>query len=354
MVLRLIVVALVVFFVWRFIRGLGWRQVLLRLGEANSRDVALATGCLVVRFALIYFRWSTVLRILKLPISHFVTATALMTGVLLNHVTPTARVLGGVVRARGLARIYRTSFADIYGTILVEQLGNQLIQTALMWVTAVPLAWRLGWHRAASLIALAPLLLVLVFVALRFRKSSVFKTPWSSLMARALDRQFQRLGPIAVGGRRIAEIFALAIRDTGLQTRLALCSIGIVVSNALALWLVLDSLGTQIPFLYAFAIVSLGLTAGLLTGTPGGLATTEAAMIALLVALGVPEIDATAGVLLYRGLHYAIVLTLGGASAIVFELIVARSPSRVRSERDAAAAPDNSPPVPRSDADRVV
>ncbi|MEJ2085251.1 MAG: lysylphosphatidylglycerol synthase transmembrane domain-containing protein [Acidobacteriota bacterium] len=352
-VLRLIVFALVVFFVWRFIRELGWEQVMHRLGEARSGYVVLATGCLMTRFALIYIRWSMVLRILKLPISHFVAATALMTGVLLNHVTPTARVLGGIVRARGLARIYRAPFSDLYASILVEQLGNQVVQAVLMWIAAIPLAWRLGWHRAASLIAITPPLVLLVFVAGRARKGARSRAPWSSLPVRALQRQFQRLGPIAVGGRRIAEIFAVAFRDVGLQTRLALCGVGVVLSNALALWLVLNSLDTQVPFLYVLATVSLGLTAGLLTGTPGGLATTEAALIALLVALGVPEIDATAGVLLYRGLHYAIVLAAGGISAIAFELTVARTPPGIKSEPGAADSRDNSRPAPGSDADRV-
>ena len=79
-------------------------------------------------------------------------------------------------------------------------------------------------------------------------------------------------------------------------------------------------------FLSAFATVSLGLAAGMLTGTPGGFATTEAAMIALLVSLGVSELDAAAGVFLFRGLHYSMVLGVGSVSAVLFESRVMRSP----------------------------
>ena len=248
-----------------------------------------------------------------------------MTGVLLNHVTPTARLLGGLVRARGLAKIYQTSFSSIYATILVEQVGNQLVQTFLMWLSVIPFAWTLGWHRAAVAIALVPPIAAvggLVWRNLRGRPLDI--SQWSSFVGRRLQAQLRNWKPLMVGGRRIAEIFRAAFSDVNLQIRLAVCGIGIVVANVLALWLVLESLGTQVGILYVFATVSLGLAAGLITGTPGGLATTEAAMIALLVALGVEEIDAAAGVILYRGLHYSMVLVVGGISALAFELTVAR------------------------------
>ena len=335
---------MVAFFVWRFIEKLGWDELAQKIGQAQKPYVALAFGCLATRFGLIYYRWSLVLKLLARPMSRFIVWTSLMTGVLLNHVTPTARVLGGIVRARGLSKIYRTSFSSIYATILVEQLGNQLVQTTLLWVAVIPFAWKLGWRRTAIAIGVVPPIIFALWLAWRRLRSPRPRGPqWSALVGRRLKTQLRKLGPIASGGRKIAEIFRTAFGDIRLQWRLAVCGVGIVLSNALALWLVLQSLSTDIGFFYVFATVSLGLAAGMITGTPGGFATTEAAMIALLVAVDVPEIDAAAGVLLYRGLHYAIVLVVGSICAVIFEVTVARR-SRSRGEPAATAHPDNGSP----------
>jgi uncharacterized protein (TIRG00374 family) len=92
---------------------------------------------------------------------------------------------------------------------------------------------------------------------------------------------------------------------------MAATGILIFALNVAAQSLVFESLGTHVPAAAVTAAVALGLAAGLLTGTPGGVATTEAAMVGLYVILGISDVEATAGVLLYRGMHYLLVLTLG-------------------------------------------
>ncbi len=67
-------------------------------------------------------------------------------------------------------------------------------------------------------------------------------------------------------------------------------------------------------------MIGLGGFAGIVTGTPGGVATTEAASIAGYVALGLGRAEAVAGVLLFRGLHYALVLGLGSPCLLYWEL----------------------------------
>jgi uncharacterized membrane protein YbhN (UPF0104 family) len=58
----------------------------------------------------------------------------------------------------------------------------------------------------------------------------------------------------------------------------------------------------------------------MLMGTPGGLGTTEATMVAAYVALGVDRVSAGAATLLFRGLHYALVIAVGGPALVGFEL----------------------------------
>jgi uncharacterized protein (TIRG00374 family) len=118
---------------------------------------------------------------------------------------------------------------------------------------------------------------------------------------------------------------------------MAILGTALFVLNVAAQWLIFSSLGSDVGLLTVAVTVALGIGAGVLTGTPGGVATTEAAMVALYVALGMERVDAAAGVLLYRGLHYVLVLLLGLPSLAFCETVL---PSR-RSRRAATALPDN-------------
>ena len=81
--------------------------------------------------------------------------------------------------------------------------------------------------------------------------------------------------------------------------------------NAAAQWVMFLAMGVPADPFVVIAVVALGTAAGTLTGTPGGIGTTEVAMMASYKLFGVDEILAAAGILLYRGLHYAAVLALG-------------------------------------------
>ena len=100
------------------------------------------------------------------------------------------------------------------------------------------------------------------------------------------------------------------------------------VVNTFAQWLIFRSIGEPVGLLPVVAVVSLGGAAGILTGTPGGVGTTEAAMVAGFVALGMDRVDASAGTLLYRGLHYAVVLAVGLPALAVLELHASRAETR--------------------------
>lgn len=132
-----------------------------------------------------------------------------------------------------------------------------------------------------------------------------------------------------------------------------MAAIGILIFslNVAAQWLIFDSLGTPVRPMAVGAAIALGLAAGLVTGTPGGVATTEAAMVGLYVSFGIDGVEATAGVLLYRGLHYLLVLTLGLPSLVYCGATMRRERGtrNALSEGalpDSATLPVESPPDP--------
>ena len=127
-------------------------------------------------------------------------------------------------------------------------------------------------------------------------------------------------------------VFLHLLRRPALHLRAALLGLLYVAFNVGAQWLVFSALGRPIDLAVAFAGISLGIAAGSLTGTPGGLGTTEAAMVAAFTLLGVDRVDAAAGTLLCRGLHYATVLGLGLPALLVLEFRLPQAPLEAAGE----------------------
>lgn len=92
-----------------------------------------------------------------------------------------------------------------------------------------------------------------------------------------------------------------------------LCSMLLTAAYAAVLYMCLHGLGIGLSPLNAFVVFTLGIAAGTITPTPGGLGGAEAGLFAGLVAYQVPSGDALAAVLLFRMLTYWLPLLPGFA-----------------------------------------
>jgi uncharacterized protein (TIRG00374 family) len=134
------------------------------------------------------------------------------------------------------------------------------------------------------------------------------------------------------GRRSISELEHL-IHEPGLLAFSVVLSLVYVLLNLGAAWMAFRALGGSPSIMSVFLAVSVGVTVGALSGTPGGGLTTEVAMVKCYELLGVETPIALAATLLYRGLHYLLVLVLGGPSLAVLELL------HRRAEPEADSAP---------------
>ncbi len=305
-------------FTWRWAAGLSWRDLGRRMAAADWTLLALALACLVGRYLL----WDRRLAIAteravaarpRLGLGFFV----LFASAALNLITPSARVLGGPLRARYIARSVGRPFAPLYGVILYDQLAHYAVMTSWTGLSLVAVAWILGrpWLGAGALAAFA----LLAYVAFRLA-SKAGQGSLASFFARRAERASGRGGRLYGHGREAAHTLETLIGEPRLRLPAAGLGIGFFLVSALAQWLIFAALGRSENVLVVMAVVALGASAGMLTGTPGGVGTTEAAMVALFGALGVGPGEAAAATLLFRGLHYASVLALGVPSLIVLEL----------------------------------
>jgi uncharacterized protein (TIRG00374 family) len=304
-------VVLILVLAWRLLDQIGWRQLWLRVGEASGTWMVVAATALVARFILLYHRWSLALAAAGFRPTWFRGLASQLAAVLVNHLTPTARLFGGVLRARCVSLQLARPFPQIYATVLVDQISHQVVLGVVTWLSLIAAAVWVGQDGLATGLSLLLALLVIVLVIWRMRARSDQARPIANLVGLEAEKRGKRLGPLFLGGREIFTILRSSFSDVPLQIRMALTGLFVFFLNVAAQSLVFKSLGTPVSPVAITSAIALGLAAGLLTGTPGGVATTEAAMVGLYVAMGVGRVEATAGVLLYRGIHYLLVLALG-------------------------------------------
>lgn len=324
---RPLVVALLfaaLWFTWRLVAKIDWRDLAHRAAAADFPLLGLALACLVGRYLL----WDRRLAIAteravdvrpRIGLPFFV----LFASAALNLITPSARVVGGPLRARYIARAVERPFAPLYGVILYDQLAHYVVMTTWTGLALVAVAWILGrpWLGAGALVAYAVLAVAAFGLISRAGKGSL-----AGFFGRRAEQASEKGGRGGRGhrlyghGREAARTLETLVGERRLRFPAAALGVGFFLVSALAQWLIFAALGRNESPLVVMAVVALGASAGMLTGTPGGVGTTEAAMVALFGALGVGPGEAAAATLLFRGLHYASVLALGVPSLIVLEL----------------------------------
>jgi uncharacterized protein (TIRG00374 family) len=119
--------------------------------------------------------------------------------------------------------------------------------------------------------------------------------------------------------QEVVRTFRRLLSDPGLLLRVVPYGAGVFLFYAGAQWAVFHALGRPVGVAPILICLAIGASFGAFTGTPGGAGTTEAAMIACYVTLGVEQEAAVAGTLLFRGLHYAQILLLGAPALLYFE-----------------------------------
>lgn len=298
------------YLVHRLVSAVGWREVGERLAEADLGIVAVAVVCLVGQLSLWGFRQRlSVRRILETP-PGWTIFLALVATAAANFLLPFARLLGGLLRARYLSRTSAPLAPKrvYYGAVLFDQAVHFLVMGSVTLIGLVGGAAALGRYRLASGLTagLAVGGLGVWWSVRRRTRGGLMR-----FLERRAERQEGFVGKLLAGSETAARVFFELAGSRSLWRRSLTLGVGLFAFVAAAQWTVFRSLGTEVEPLVVLGTVALGLTAGVLLGTPGGLGTAEATMIGLYIAFGVDRVDAASGVLLFRGLQFAVVLGLG-------------------------------------------
>lgn len=303
-----------------WISEIGWQTLSRRLRGADPALAALVAVLLMARWVLWAARWRASLERRRPGSAWWHCLLAILGAAAVNHLTPSFRIFGGLLRGRWLGGRSRHGFTTVYGSVLFDQIVAQTVMGAVAAVAFAILAWQLerfDQMMAGGAVVLALVLLVpLVLARLRRRRLVPERRPESRV-----DSLTQRLGAL---WRRVLEVLRSLeglLRDVRLVVVAVALSLLYAASNWAAAWLAFDALGSPVDPLVVFLAVSLGTLVGALSGTPGGSLTTEAAMVTCYALLGVERELALGATLLYRGLHYLLVVLLGLPSLAVCEAL---------------------------------
>lgn len=322
--LELVLVAAALYLAVQMLSEVGWASLRRRVGQADISLLGLTTALLLARWLLWNVRWRLAMRGIGVFASRARTLFAILAAVALNHLTPSFRIFGGLVRARFVSTAPDAGFAAIYGSVLFDQVINQSVAGALSALAFIGLAWRLGRPNEVLAGALLVTSLILLVPLLHRHLSRRGLLPSTAGEGDLADRVGRRLRPLAERSRDFLASLQRLFANRLLLTRAVFLGLLMSACNLAAAWAAFAALGEPPPLTWIFFSVSLGVMIGALSGTPGGGLTTEAAMVTCYTLLGADRASALSATLLYRGLHYALVVLLGLPALITLETLYRR------------------------------
>jgi uncharacterized protein (TIRG00374 family) len=308
------VTLLAAYFTYRFFTqgDFDWSRLGHRVAEAQAPYIVLGVVLLLLRYILwdLRFRLATRLVVERRtgPVLGFFV---LFASAALNLITPTARVLGGLMRARYFAHAHNRPFGFLYGVVLYDQVAHHTVMSFCTWITLIATAFALG-RNGIGIVTLAALVATaVVLIVWSRRQGASGENPIVRFLARRAERAEGHLQSLYAHGHEAVGVFVRLLTFPALRWQAVVLGVLYFLVNAIAQWALFLAIGAPVDPFVVIAVVSLGTAVGTLSGTPGGIGSTEVAMMASFKLLGVDEVLAAAGTLLYRGLHYAAVLAIG-------------------------------------------
>ncbi len=267
----------------------------------------------LVNYALRMVRWHLYLRELGTRLSWHVDALAYFSGFAL---TATPAKVGEAFRCVMLAN-HQVPYSRSMATSLVERMLDLgvivLLATPLLIVDS-----DYAWFLAVGFLIVA----VITIAIVKTNASTLLgllPRSWSDKLSSSIDA-FDNLLAQARGLLNARVLFYGSVLG------------GVAwAAEGVGLYLILSYLGEPQPLLWTVAIYAVATLVGALTFMPGGLGTTEAALIVLLTASGMDFSIATAATLICRVFTLWFAILLGIVCLLTYELF-GFSPSNVKLE----------------------
>jgi len=303
-----------------------WEGLVKIIKAGDTLLLSLAVLIAVTRFFIWTFKWRSTISSLA-ELSYPRVFAILMTGVLMNQLTPGRDTGGEPIRAYYVSKLTGLAKRKALATIIIDKSGNYIAVSSFIGYSLLFIA--LFIKLPGSVKAFLELLLILLFLiaisAVYVRKNLALPGAPASLL-----RRVYYLAPLSVLRERFPsyagfEAYVMErftefittlkdlIRDRRNIVNNLLLSYLIWFLVFFKTYLILLSFGAEVSMPMVIAVESMSILLGIFSILPGGAGATEIAMIALFTSAGVDVETATAATLVSRGIFYALTLGLGSA-----------------------------------------
>lgn len=260
----------------------GWRAVLAAMVAAGPALLlgllALSLACYLLRF----LRWARYLTLLEAPVPWRANLGVYFAGFALT--TSPGRV-GEMVRSL-LLKAHGVPLPASVAAFFAERASDLL---AVLLIAGCGL-W--AYAPARPVVGVALVALVAALLLTRWTALIVAIERWASGRPQRWARLVVHLCAVVLHFRRCFGVSAIAM---GLG-----CGGLAWLAQGLGFWLLLGALGEPLPLATAIFIYALAMLIGGVSLMPGGLGSSEAALVALLVLNGYPEAAAVSATLICR------------------------------------------------------
>ena len=260
----------------------GWREVVAAVVQVGPLVLIGLLALSLCNYLLRFLRWSRYLALLDAPVPWRINLAVYFSGFAL---TTSPGKLGETLRSL-LLKPHGVPASASLAAFLAERVSDLL---AILVLAAVGL-WAYSPARPVVGLALAAVIVFLVLVQWTALITAIER--WAMTRAQQWARLLVKLCEIVLHFRRCFSLTAMAM---GL-------SIGVVAwfAEGFGFWWLLAALGHPLPLTTAVFIYAFAMLVGALSFLPGGLGSSEAVMIGLLVLNGFPEPAAVTATLICR------------------------------------------------------
>lgn len=287
----------------------GYQETVQAANLLSPGDWGIVLALSLLHFLLRFLRWQWFLGRLGHRVPWRRSAACYMAGFAL---TATPGKLGETIRS-----LYLKPYGVDYGHSLAAFFAERY--TDLLAVASLSILVLARFQSQAWPVIAAGLLVLLALLLVRLPQIPGYLD--------GLQRRLQRPA-VQTGLGHLASALRASSSLLGLGTLLSSYLVAVLAwsAQALILYVVLVAMGQAIGAEAAVGIFALGLLAGVLSFIPGGLGSTEAVIILLLLGIGVPVVDATAATLLCRVATLWFAVAIG--SVALFGVEVSRRGAR--------------------------
>lgn len=260
----------------------GWQAVVDALSRVGLGGLAFALGMSLLNYGLRFLRWQGYLKALGHRLVWRPSFAIYLAGFALSA---TPGKIGETIRS-GLLKRHGVPYSRSLAALLSERLSDLLAITALAAIGLVH-------HPQTRPLALAGLLIIL---------GTLFLLAQHRLLGWALRELDARSGRVLALLRHALAMLLDARRchSPGLLIGSSVLSLAGWGAEALAFHYLLHWLGADVALGFSVFVYAAATLAGALSFMPGGLGGTEAVMVGLLLASGIPQGDAIAATLVIR------------------------------------------------------